>query len=112
MDIRLRGHDYRYAAHQALISYLPDFGGAGDALLSGLEEGRAEARLSFGGKEYAGEAVLEGPLPEEPLLRKRAQQRLVRLSVFRACVSALGRTPPWGSFSGGRPGTRAARRLE
>ncbi len=110
--IRLRGHDYRYAAHQALISYLPDFGEEGDALLSSLEEGRAEARLTLGGKEYTGEAVPDGPLPEKELLRKRAEQRLIRLSVFRAAVSALGRTPPWGSFTGVRPGKLAARHLE
>ncbi len=112
MDVLLRGHGHRYAAEQALMAYLPDFGGAGDRLLSSLEEGRALARLCFAGKEYEGEAVLSSPLPEEPIPRKRAEQRLVRESIFRAAVSALGHTPPWGSLTGVRPGKLAARHME
>ena len=112
MDIRLQGHGHRYAAEQALMAYLPDFGGEEDRLLSALAGGRAEACLTLAGREYRGEAVSDSPLPQDPLLRKRAEQRLVRESIFRAAVSALGRTPPWGSLTGVRPGKLAARHME
>ncbi len=112
MDIRLRGHGPRYAAEQALMAWLPDFGGEGDRLLSSLEGERAQARLTLAGQEYTGEAALSAPLPEEPLGRKRAEQRLVRESIYRAAVSALGHTPPWGSLTGVRPGKLAARHME
>ena len=36
MNTELRGHGHRYAAEQAVMAYLPDFGGEGDRLLSSL----------------------------------------------------------------------------
>ena len=111
-DIELRGHDRRYAAEQAIMAWLPDFGGSGDRLVSTLTGTRAEARLTLGGREYAGEAALSAPFSEEPLLRKREEQRLIRESIFRAAVAALGRKPLWGSLTGVRPGKLAARHME
>ena len=112
LPIQLSGHDYRYAAEQALMAFLPAFGGEGDLLVSSYGGGCAQAALCYGGKDYEGRAELSAPLPEEALLRKRALQRLVKESIFRACVSALGETPPWGSLTGVRPGKLAARHME
>ena len=112
LPIQLAGHDYRYAAEQALMAFLPSFGGEGDLLVSAYEGGCAQAALRSGGKDYEGRAALSAPLPEDALLRKRALQRLVKESIFRACVSALGETPPWGSLTGVRPGKLAARHME
>ena len=112
LPIQLAGHDYRYAAEQALMAFLPSFGGEGDLLVSSYGGGCAQAALRYGGKDYEGRAELSAPLPEEGLLRKRALQKLVKESIFRACVSALGETPPWGSLTGVRPGKLAARHME
>ncbi len=112
LPIVLEGHGYLYAAEQALMAFLPEFGGEGDMLRSTLEGSCASASLRFRGRDHAGRAALDGPLPEGELLRKRALQRLVKESIFRACVSALGRTPPWGSLTGVRPGKLAARHME
>ena len=110
LPIQLAGHDYLYAAEQALMAYLPDFGGEGDLLVSSLAGSCARASLHY--RDHEGVARLAGPLPEETLLRKRALQRLVKESIFRACVSALGQAPPWGSLTGVRPGKLAARHME
>jgi oxygen-independent coproporphyrinogen-3 oxidase len=112
LPIELRGHDCRYAAEQALMAFLPEFGGEGDRLVSAWDGEAASALLRFRGREYEGRAERDGPLPESELLRKRALQRLVKESIFRACVSALGKTPPWGSLTGVRPGKLAARHME
>ena len=112
LPIELRGHDCLYAAEQALMSFLPDFGAAGDLLVSTSGDGCVRAALHYKGGDYAGRAENTDPLPEEELLRKRALQRLVKESIFRACVSALGKVPPWGSLTGVRPGKLAARHME
>ncbi len=111
LDIELRGHELRYAAEQAVMAFLPEFG-PGDRLVSALEGTAAEAVLTYRGGEYRGRAALSGPLPEKPLLRKRAEQRLVKESIFRASAEALGAVPPWGSLTGVRPGKLAARHME
>ena len=112
LPIELRGHDCLYAAEQALMSFLPDFGAAGDLLVSTSGDGCVRAALHYKGRDYAGRAENADPLPEEELLHKRALQRLVKESIFRACVSALGKVPPWGSLTGVRPGKLAARHME
>ena len=94
------------------MAYLPDFGGEGDLLVSSLAGSCARASLHYRDRDHEGVARLVGPLPEETLLRKRALQRLVKESIFRACVSALGQAPPWGSLTGVRPGKLAARHME
>ena len=111
LPIELRDHDYRYAAEQALMAFLPEFGGEGDKLVSVYDCGCAVAALRYRNGEYAGRAELAGPLPESQLLRKRALQRIVKESIFRACVDALGEAPPWGSLTGVRPGKLAARHM-
>ena len=110
-EIELRGHDLRYAAEQAVMAFLPEFS-PDDRLVSALEGASAEALLTYRGKIFTGRAESRDPLPEKPLLRKRAQQRLVKESVFRASAEALGAPPPWGSLTGVRPGKLAARHME
>ncbi len=111
LAIELRGHDLRYAAEQALMAFLPAFGGE-DKLVSTLLEDRALAELRFRGVETRGEAPLPALLPESALLRKRALQRCVKESIYLAAVAALGAEPPWGSLTGVRPGKLAARHME
>ncbi len=112
LPIELRGHGHLYAAEQALMAFLPDFGGEGDRLVSSWDGHCARAELRYRGGDWEGLAEPAAPLPEEELLRKRVLQRLIKESIFRACVSALGETPPWGSLTGVRPGKLAARHME
>ncbi len=112
LPIELKGHGHLYAAEQALMAFLPDFGGEGDRLVSTWDGRCARAELRYRGSDREGLAEQAAPLPEEELLRKRVLQRLVKESIFRACVSALGETPPWGSLTGVRPGKLAARHME
>ncbi|MBO4676385.1 MAG: hypothetical protein J5633_02445, partial [Oscillospiraceae bacterium] len=102
MVVCLEGHDCRHAVEQALLSWLPDreriWGGSlpetGDLLVSRLFPGecppRAYARLRLDGAEGEGEALLEGPWPEEALLRRRAEQRLVKTALYRALTACTG----------------------
>ena len=111
LDIELRGHALRYAAEQAVMAFLPEFG-PGDRLISSLAGTAAEADLTYRGRHCRGLAALAEPLPADDLLRKRAQQRLVKESIYRASAEALGSPPPWGSLTGVRPGKLAARHME
>ena len=124
MVVRLEGHDCRHAVEQALLSWLPDrerdWGGSlpetGDLLVSRLFPGecppRAWARLRLDGAEGEGEARLDGPWPEEDLLRRRAEQRLVKTALYRALTARTGQPLPWGALTGVRPAKLAARLLE
>ena len=124
MVIRLEGHDCRHAVEQALLSWLPDrdrvwsssLPETGDLLISRLfpEERppRACARLRLDGAAGEGEARLEGPWPEEELLRRRAEQRLVKTALYRALTACTGKELPWGALTGVRPAKLAARLLE
>ena len=123
MVVRLEGHDCRHAVEQALLSWLPDrervWDGSlpetGDLLVSRLFPGecppRACARLRLDGAEGEGEALLEGPWPEEALLRRRAEQRLVKTALYRALTACTGEALPWGALTGVRPAKLAARLL-
>ena len=123
MFIRLAGHDCRHAIEQALLSWLPDrdrvwcetLPETGDALVSTLlpeaDPPRAEAELRLDGVEARGEASLEGPWPETPLLRRRAEQRLVKTALYRALVACTGTPLPWGALTGVRPAKLASRLL-
>ena len=126
MFIRLEGHDCRHALEQALLSWLPEAerswtepgaepGPGEDFLLSGLyAEGDrpvSRCRLRLSGREAVGEASLPGPWPEEALLRRREEQRLVKLSFYRA-LTAISGEKAWGALTGVRPAKLAARWLK
>ena len=123
MFVRLEGHDCRHAVEQALLSWLPDrervwsdsLPETGDLLDSRLFPGecppRAWARLRLDGVCGEGEARLEGPWPETPLLRRRAEQRLVKTALYGAMTACTGEELPWGALTGVRPAKLAARLL-
>ena len=57
LDIELRGHALRYAAEQAVMAFLPEFG-PGDRLISALAGTAAEADLTYRGRHCRGLAAL------------------------------------------------------
>ena len=116
MKLYLRGHDYRYAVEQMMMTLFPgqrpDYPGdepAGDspaALVSYEETGEtltASATLWWEGgcchgQRTADAAELVGGLEDD-----RVRQRIIRLAFYDAGVAALGHEPPWGALTGVRP---------
>ena len=124
MVIRLEGHDCRHAVEQALLSWLPDrervwadsLPETGEYLVSSLfpqaDPPGSEAELRLKDITARGTAVLDGPLPEDPLLCRRTEQRLVKTALYRALVACTGTPLPWGALTGVRPAKLASRLLE
>lgn len=114
MNLILRGHDYRYAAEQMLLTLFPaerhQYGpaepGENGVILSLARDGEqltATARLTYGGETYA--AARQAPLSELTggLADDRVCQRILKLAFYDAGVKALGKEPPWGALTGVRP---------
>lgn len=109
MKLILRGHDYRYAAEQMMLTLFPEERpGQGDneAVLS-LSRGNtwltATAKLTYEGKTYT--AVRRSPVTELTggLADDRVCQRVLKLAFYDAGIQALGKEPPWGALTGVRP---------
>ena len=116
MKLYLRGHDYRYAVEQMMMTLFPgqrpDYpagepeGDSPAAMVSYGEHGdtlTAEAHLWWEGQDYRGRrtacaAELTGGLEDD-----RVRQRIIRLAFYDAGVAALGHEPPWGALTGVRP---------
>ena len=116
MKLYFKGHDYKYAAEQMLLTLFPGQrpeypasppAAGEDALELSLFRGpvwaTATARLSYRGKRCAAvrrcsSAELTGGLADS-----RALQRILKLAFYDAGVRALGREPPWGALTGVRP---------
>ncbi len=100
MNLKLIGHDDRYAVEQLLLSLFPA-GTEGDAV-STLHRGSvwltATAKITFGGKTAAASRRIRVE-KETVRLRRRALQQ----SVYLAAVKLLPVTPPWGALAGVRP---------
>lgn len=119
MELILSGHDYKYAVEQIMLLMFPeerpvyvecDEGGAAFARSElSHDEKSSHTLLRWDGREVVGEALFEGELPADEMLRKRETQKLVKLSFFKAAREATGVTPPWGALTGIRPGKLAER---
>lgn len=119
MKLKLSGHDFKYAVEQLMLlmfpaerpEYVDEDRGGGSFALSVLDEENAASRtvLRMDGRETVGEARLASPLPADALLRKREEQKLVKLSFFKAARALTGAEPPWGALTGIRPGKLAER---
>ncbi|MDD6159791.1 MAG: coproporphyrinogen dehydrogenase HemZ [Oscillospiraceae bacterium] len=116
MKLYLRGHEFRYAVEQMMMTLFPgqkpeypdgEPDGIGNAAVITLaREGErlcACARLCWEGREhcarrYAPLSELTGGLEDD-----RVRQRILRLAFYDAGVAALGQEPPWGALTGVRP---------
>ena len=113
MTVILKGHDYKYAVEQMLLTLFPEERPVYDA----QEENRVTVSLSRGSLWLTATAVLEwqgrlvrhacrakvSELNGEELNDGRVCQRIVKLAFYRAGVEALGKEPPWGAMTGVRP---------
>ena len=123
MHLTLQGHDYRYAAEQMMLTlfpeerpdYTPAPEGANAVLLTLTPQGdtlHARAVLRWQGKETVGEDSAPVPGGEDPLVRDRVCQRILKLAFYRAGVTVLGHEPPWGALTGVRPVKIPTRAME
>ena len=113
MKIILKGHDYKYAAEQMLLTLFPEERPNYDA----DEENRVTLSLNRGNVWLTATAVLHwkggvtrhscraklSELNGESLNDGRVGQRILKLAFYRAGVEVLGKEPPWGAMTGVRP---------
>ena len=116
MKLYYRGHDYKYAAEQMLLTLFPTErpeyadappGPGEDALVLSLSRGEtwatATAALTWGGKEYRAARRCRVSELTDQLSADRALQRILKLAFYDAGTAALGKEPPWGALTGVRP---------
>lgn len=117
MKLYFKGHDYKYAAEQMLLTLFPgerpeypaEPPAAGEnALVLTLSIGKtwatARADLTYGGNSFSHMNRVPAPAPyTEKLERDRVLQRALKTAFYRAGTQALGREPPWGALTGVRP---------
>ena len=116
MKLYYRGHNYRYAAEQMLLTLFPTErpeyadappGPGEDALVLSLSRGEtwatATAALTWGGKEYRAARRCRVSELTDQLSADRALQRILKLAFYDAGTAALGKEPPWGALTGVRP---------
>ena len=116
MKLYYRGHDYRYAAEQMLLTLFPTErpeyadappGPGEDALVLSLSRGEtwatATAALTWGGAEYRAARRCRVSELTDQLSADRALQRILKLAFYDAGTAALGKEPPWGALTGVRP---------
>ena len=116
MKLYLRGHDYKYAAEQMLLTLFPDqrpeyddqLPAAGeDHLVLSLSRGKlwvtATARLTYHGQSYGASRRCKLEELTDDLSTSRALQRILKLAFYDAGVAARGNEPPWGALTGVRP---------
>ena len=116
MKLYYRGHDYKYAAEQMLLTLFPTErpeyadappGPGEDALVLSLRRGEtwatATAALIWGGKEYRAARRCRVSELTDQLSADRALQRILKLAFYDAGTAALGKEPPWGALTGVRP---------
>ncbi len=113
MKITLKGHDYKYAVEQMLLTLFPEE----RPVYDGPEENRVTVSLSRGNLWLTATAVLhwQGKLARHACRAKVSQlngealndgrvcQRILKLAFYRAGIEVLGKEPPWGAMTGVRP---------
>ena len=116
MKLYYRGHNYRYAAEQMLLTLFPTErpeyadappGPGEDALVLSLSRGEtwatATAALTWGGRQYRATRRCRVSELTDKVSADRALQRILKLAFYDAGTAALGKEPPWGALTGVRP---------
>lgn len=119
MEVFLKGHDYRYAAEQMLLTLYPEerpvyppAPEGGDSVVLSLRRGRAYAcvscRLCRAGQVSRGQARVDLRRLTEPVETDRLLQRAVKSAFYRAALAGGHPRPVWGTLTGVRPAKLAA----
>lgn len=121
----MKGHQYRYAVEQVLLTLFPqerpEFLSAPpepeeDAAVCTLsvsgQFATAHTRLVYRGRSYGGTARVGSERLGGRLQTDRLLQQIIKRSFFKAAVQATGISPPWGSLTGIRPAKIVTRILE
>ena len=116
MKLYFKGHDYKYAAEQMLLTLFPDQrpeypdhppAPQEDALVLSLSRGTvwatATAKLTYNGQTYGASRRCKLEELTDNLSTSRALQRILKLAFYDAGVAARGSEPPWGALTGVRP---------
>ena len=116
MKLYYKGHDYKYAAEQMLLTLFPDQrpeysdqppAPGEDFLVLSLSRGKlwatATARLTYHGQSYGASRRCKLEELTDELSTGRALQRILKLAFYDAGVAARGNEPPWGALTGVRP---------
>ena len=115
MKLYLKGHAYKYAVEQMLLTLYP---GERPEYPEGRPVGeRMEISLSRGGRYttavcrlhtaeggFTGRAAVPNGELTDPLVTDRKCQRLVKNAMYRAALRSGHRKPVWGALTGVRPG--------
>ena len=115
MKLYFKGHDYKYAAEQMLLTMFPQERpeypqGAPEgnrlelSLGAGSRRTTAVCSLYLGGQLFRGRASAEIPPESEELEADRIRQRLIKNAMYRAALKSGVKKPAWGALTGVRPG--------
>ena len=115
MKLYFKGHDYKYAAEQMLLTLFPDQRPEYPGHPLGEEEGltlslfvgakwvTAAAHLRWKGARYTASRRGRTAALTDEVTRDRVCQQLLKLAFYRVATQALGVRPPWGALTGVRP---------
>jgi oxygen-independent coproporphyrinogen-3 oxidase len=129
MRLTLKGHDYKYAVEQIMLMMYPEerpvYTDGADTALSaevtlhfGGTFATAVTRLRSSGGVFFGASRVKRTALTDKLTSDRQLQKIIKLSFYKAAVSAAGgedgagKKPAWGALTGIRPGKIATGLLE
>ena len=115
MRLYLKGHDYKYAVEQMLLTMFPQERPeypqgepAGERMELRLSRGRrfttATCALHTGEGCFRGRAAADNSLMDGRLESDRQCQRLLKNAMYRAALRSGRARPAWGALTGVRPG--------
>ena len=114
MKLICRGHEYRYAVEQMLLTLFPDerpeYADAAEGDRIELTMRRSKTRVTAScllvkdGRGTRGLAWAPLERMSDPLSEDRICQRLVKNALYRAALRAGHEKPVWGALTGVRPG--------
>ena len=115
MRLYFKGHDYKYAVEQMLLTMFPEErpeypGGqpCGDRMEVSLSQGRryttACCALWQAGRVHRGRAAAAISAGADALTADRVRQRLIKNAIYRASLRSGVPHPAWGALTGVRPG--------
>ncbi len=100
MNLKLLGHDDRYAVEQLQMALFPE-GTQGEAICT-LHRSpvwlTATTKITIGNRTATGTRRMKAA--DEDV---RTRRRMLQQSYYRAAVQLLGTEPPWGALAGVRP---------